>query len=130
MKLTEDEYKNASGPFEVALPLKNVKSGKKTKSVYFYMDENFKKDRVDINYTSKEGKELVWVDPDKFQPDREYDISLLNPESKLPKDKFDASFFVKTLVLQSKSELRKLVVGRMPEVSKKLRKFKCLHIFW
>ena len=47
LKLTEDEIKNASGAFEVALPIKNVKSGKKTKSVYFYVVENFKKDRVD-----------------------------------------------------------------------------------
>lgn len=107
VKLTEDEIKNASGPFEVALPLTNFKSGKKTtKSVYFYMVENFEKDRVDINYTSKEGKGLVWVDPDKFQPDEEYDISLLNPESNLlPRDKYGASYFVKTLVLQSKSEI-------------------------
>ena len=75
VKLTEEEIKNASGPFEVALPLTNFKSGKKTtKSVYFYMVENFEKDRVDINYTSKEGKGLLWVDPDKFQPDEEYDI--------------------------------------------------------
>ena len=28
VKLTEDEIKNASGPFEVALPIKNVKLNK------------------------------------------------------------------------------------------------------